>query len=101
VTRADLSRLASFLEELREATIHFTVRSVRPQAIMVNVNVPGERWEVEFLDDGSSKWRGSSQLVPLRRQLHCPTCSSASRISATARRIPAVNREGGHSRTLL
>jgi hypothetical protein len=53
MTRADLSRLASFLEELREASIHFTVRSVRPQAIMVNVSVPGERWEVEFLDDGS------------------------------------------------
>ena len=48
-----LSGLAQFLEQLRDASIHFTVWSVRPGAIMVNVTVPGERWEVEFLDDGS------------------------------------------------
>jgi len=55
VTRVDLSRLAHFLEELRDASIHFTVGSVRPGAIMVNVTVPGERWEVEFLDNGSTE----------------------------------------------
>lgn len=45
--------LAQFLEQLSDASIHFTVWSVRPGAIMVNVTVPGERWEVEFLEDGS------------------------------------------------
>lgn len=53
VTQAKLSGLAHFLEQLRDASIHFTVGSVRPGAIMVSVTVPGERWEVEFLDDGS------------------------------------------------
>lgn len=51
--QGDLSGLTQFLGQLRDAQIHFSVCSVRSGAIMVTVNVPGEIWEVEFLDDGS------------------------------------------------
>jgi hypothetical protein len=47
------SRLARFLEQLRDASIHFTARTARREAVMIEISVPGERWEVEFLEDGS------------------------------------------------
>lgn len=47
------TRLLSFLNELRKGKIHYRLDQHREDAIMVGVAVPGERWEVEFLDDGS------------------------------------------------
>jgi hypothetical protein len=47
------TRLLSFLDELRRAKIHYRLDQHRDDAIMVEVAVPGERWEVDFLDDGS------------------------------------------------
>jgi hypothetical protein len=45
-------RLLKFLNRLGDSRIHYTLRHSRDEAIMVNINVPGERWEVEFLRDG-------------------------------------------------
>jgi hypothetical protein len=45
--------LLTFLDELRAARIHYELRQRRDRAIMVEVAVPGERWEIEFLEDGS------------------------------------------------
>ena len=45
--------LTSFLHELRRGSIHDRLSQHRDDSIMVEVAVPGERWEVEFLDDGS------------------------------------------------
>lgn len=42
----------AFLAELRLARIHFSLAQVRDEGIMVQVVVPGERWEIEFMDDG-------------------------------------------------
>jgi hypothetical protein len=46
-------RLLGFLSELRRGKIYYRLSQHRDNAIMVEVTVPGERWEVEFLDDGS------------------------------------------------
>jgi hypothetical protein len=46
-------KLLEFLNRLREARIHFSLASHREDAIMVQIAVPGERWEVEFLNDGT------------------------------------------------
>ncbi len=46
------SKLLSFLRKLDEAKIAFELRRSRDDAVMVRINVPGERWEVEFLEDG-------------------------------------------------
>jgi len=46
-------QLTSFLKQLERGKIHYTVQSCRDEAMMVLVTVPGERWEVEFLADGS------------------------------------------------
>ncbi len=46
-------KLTSFLKQLDEAHIHYTLACHREDAIMVLVTVPGERWEVEVLGDGA------------------------------------------------
>lgn len=47
------TRLLSFPNDLRKGKIHYRLDQHREDAIMVEVAVPGERWEVEFLDDGA------------------------------------------------
>jgi hypothetical protein len=39
--------------DLRAGKIHHRLDQYRDDAIMVEVAVPGERWEIEFLDDGT------------------------------------------------
>ena len=46
-------KLTTLLKKLEQAQIHYTLASHREEAIMVLVTVPGERWEIEFLGDGS------------------------------------------------
>jgi hypothetical protein len=45
--------LTTFLKQLEHGHIHYTLASHRDDTIMVCVTVPGERWEIEFLGDGS------------------------------------------------
>lgn len=44
-------KLLSFLQELEKRKIYFNLEKVR-DSIMVAVTVPGQRWEIEFFDDG-------------------------------------------------
>jgi hypothetical protein len=44
--------LLTFLNRLSDAKLHHVLRHSRPDAITVEVFVPGERWEVEFVDYG-------------------------------------------------
>lgn len=41
------------LKRLDTAKISYRLNSVRSGALMVEVTVPGERWEIEVLEDGS------------------------------------------------
>jgi hypothetical protein len=43
--------LHEFLRDLDERRIHYALASVREGAVMVQVALPGERWEVEFFED--------------------------------------------------
>jgi hypothetical protein len=47
-----LQKLLDFLSDLDQRRIFFRLSRVRAEAIMVEVAVPGERWEVEFFADG-------------------------------------------------
>jgi hypothetical protein len=42
-----------FLEALEESSIAYGLSTVRPEALMVSVAVPGQRWEIEFLSSGT------------------------------------------------
>ncbi|MEZ4728176.1 MAG: hypothetical protein R3E79_13675 [Caldilineaceae bacterium] len=46
-------KLTAFLDKLEVYTIPYTLTRVREEALLVNVAVPGERWEIEFMADGS------------------------------------------------
>ena len=43
----------AFLGDLEQREISYTLAHNRDEAIMVIAAVPGERWEIEFLADGS------------------------------------------------
>ena len=47
-----MQKLIDFLEKLEENEIYYKLNKFR-DAVMVEVAVPGERWEVEFFADGS------------------------------------------------
>ena len=42
-----------FLNRLEEEKIYYRLNKVREEAVMAEIAVPGERWEVEFMEDGS------------------------------------------------
>ena len=46
-------RLLDFLNRLAAAHIHYTLGHTRPESLMVDISLPGWRWEVEFMLDGS------------------------------------------------
>jgi hypothetical protein len=46
-------QLSSFLARLRSANLHHELRHTREDALLsVDVAIPGERWEIDFLHDG-------------------------------------------------
>jgi len=53
MSRDAFNKLTSFLTDLEHGGISYTLAHNRDEAITVNVAAPGERWEIEFLDDGS------------------------------------------------
>jgi len=46
-----LNQLIDFLDRLEAAKIYYQLNKVR-DGIMVEIAVPGQRWEVEFMADG-------------------------------------------------
>ncbi len=53
MTNPIFEKLLTFLNKLEQEKVSYTLAHHRDEAIMVTVAVPGERWEVEFLNDGS------------------------------------------------
>lgn len=43
-------QLLDLMRRLQEARISYSLRQSRDDAIMIEVNVPGQRWEIEFVD---------------------------------------------------
>lgn len=48
-----IKELIHFLNKLEESKIFYKLNKVRNEAIMVEIAVPGQRWEVEFMEDGT------------------------------------------------
>jgi hypothetical protein len=47
-----LTTAAEFCRELDRRHVAYELRIVRDEALMMSVSLPGERWELEFFDDG-------------------------------------------------
>ncbi len=59
-----MEKLLDFLEKLEEKNIYYKLNKVR-EAILVEVTVPGQRWEIEFFADGhieAEKFVGSGVI---------------------------------------
>jgi hypothetical protein len=50
-SQTNLASLLAFLERIGDHRLTYRLQHIR-DAIMVCVDVPGERWEIEFFDDG-------------------------------------------------
>lgn len=48
-----LKDLINILNKLEDNNIFYKLNKVRNDAIMVEIAVPGQRWEVEFMADGT------------------------------------------------
>jgi len=46
-----MNKLIDFLNELEDKKIHYKLAKYCDEYIMVEITVPGERWEVEFSSD--------------------------------------------------
>lgn len=49
---SDLKELNSLLNNL-EANIYYRLNKIRNESIMIEMAVPGQRWEMEFMEDGT------------------------------------------------
>ena len=49
----ELKEFNAFINKLEENKIFYKLDKIRSEAIMVAVVVPGQRWEIEFLDEGT------------------------------------------------
>ena len=52
-TENSVNRALKFCEQLLARRIRYDMDIVRDGAVMITVAVPGERWEVEFMSDGT------------------------------------------------
>lgn len=48
-----MDELNRFLNKLEEANIYYKLDKIRSDGILIEVSVPGERWEIEFMDRGN------------------------------------------------
>jgi hypothetical protein len=46
-------RLLDFLNRLDQANISYKLDHTRPDSVMIDISLPGWRWEIEFVIDGS------------------------------------------------
>lgn len=60
-----MKKLYDFLNKLEKSCIYYKIDKIRAGSIMVEVVVPGERWEIEFMSDGSieiEKFRSTGEI---------------------------------------
>jgi hypothetical protein len=64
-----LDALLAFVSRLDSDHIPYSLSVERTNAVMVTVMVPGQRWEVEFMTDGSIE----VEKFTSDGQLYCPS----------------------------
>ena len=48
----EMTKLLRFLSRLDECKIHYRIEHNREESVMVITDVPGQKWEIEFFNDG-------------------------------------------------
>jgi hypothetical protein len=74
---ANLKDINEFLNILEKNKIFYRLNKIRSDGILIEVAVPGQRWEIEYMDDGTIEIEkfisdgslyGSEELDVLLRQ---------------------------------
>ncbi|MBI5928509.1 MAG: hypothetical protein HY862_04330 [Chloroflexi bacterium] len=63
--KSSLQKLLDFLDRLEDEGLWYHLTHSRPETICVFIDIPGERWEVEFFADGHiefERFRSSGDL---------------------------------------
>ena len=47
-----MEKLLVFLNKLEKNKIFFNLTKIRDGSLLVEVTVPGQKWEIEFMEDG-------------------------------------------------
>lgn len=47
-----MKELISFLNKLEEKKIFYQISKIRNESILIEITVPGQKWEVEFMENG-------------------------------------------------
>ncbi len=66
----NLNSLLTFLSRLKQAGLSYRLNQVRKEAVLVEVTVPGERWEVEFFADATieiERFKSDGQIFDASR----------------------------------
>lgn len=61
-----IGSLLDFAAELEKRNIWYQMMVIRPTAVMFELHVPGERIEIEFMDDGEievERFRSNGEIV--------------------------------------
>ena len=58
-----LNEFVNLIEKLEEHKIYYRLNKIRDNAIMVDVAVPGQRWEIEFNTYGQQ----SSRVIEIEK----------------------------------
>ncbi|KJR97698.1 MAG: hypothetical protein VR68_12325 [Peptococcaceae bacterium BRH_c4a] len=48
-----LNELMRLLNKLEEKRIYYRINKIRSESIMIEVVIPGQRWEIEFMENGT------------------------------------------------
>lgn len=49
----EIKEFIHFLNKLEEKKIYYKLDKIRNESILVEIVMPGQRWEVEFMEDSS------------------------------------------------
>ncbi len=58
------NKFLAFLNQLQQQKIDYKIYHHRDEAVMITVSLVGERWEIEFLDNGDIEPTFRTSFVP-------------------------------------
>jgi hypothetical protein len=89
-------RLLAFLNRLDVANASYRLGHTRADSVMVEIALPGWRWELEFMADGAVEIERTCRSLESRTSRTCwRSCSLTLKVTNGQRHEPALGSCGG------
>lgn len=85
-------RFLGFLDRLDGAHIYYALGRTRPESVMVDISLPGWRWEVEFMIDGSVEIERYKSVAGVEDDAQLQSCSLRPRLTVRGTRVRSNGR---------